>query len=109
METSPLRLIEQQIAWASEYDGYQRLAGSPVELGTLIEPARAEWRATGEVPSWCGVDLLRGWAFFMVRADRHGGGYGLAPDGHALPEWRAVLHAVASHRAAEAGDRPPLT
>lgn len=101
-------LTQRQIDWAHRYDGYARLGGTPEDLLRLIEPARADWQRTGQVPQWCGVDLLRGWAFYITRADRHGGGYGLAPGGSALPEWRAVLGAVAAHRAASGSDVPPM-
>jgi len=101
-------LVERQIGWASEYNAYERLARSPEELFRLIEPARAEWTDSGHVPSWCGVDLLRGWAFYLVRADRHGGGYSLEPNGSVVAEWRAVMNALATHRAAVPADRPPL-
>ena len=108
VETSDADLVVRQIAWASRYDGYGRLADGPPELAHVIAPARDEWQRTGEVPSWCGVDLLRGWAFFMIRADRHGGGYRLEPGGDMLPEWRAVMHAIAGHECADPDDRPPL-
>src|SRR5665648_355806 len=68
-----MQLLDRQIKWAVQYDGYGRLAGdhkSHEALGRLIDPAREEWRRAGRVPDWCGVDFLRGWAYFMVRVGR---------------------------------------
>lgn len=73
----------------------------------MIESARREWKRTGRIPDWCGVDFLRGRVFYITRADRHGGGYGLAPGGSMLAEWRAVLRAIAVHPAARGEDIPP--
>lgn len=100
-------LVNEQVQWAHSYDGYRRLAGTPEALDRLIEPAREEWRRTGCVPDWCGVDFLRGWAFYTARADRHGGGYGLDPSGYLVQEWNAVLGALATHPAAIGVDLPP--
>lgn len=89
------------IAWAHEYDGYARLAGSPADLAELIEPAREAYARAGRIPGWCGVDLLRGWAFYLVRADRHSGG------GTLRQEWRDVLDALRRHPATTEADLPP--
>lgn len=91
------------IRWAQTYNGYQRLAQDPGRLGTLLEPARHEYLRTGHVPEWCGVDLLRGWAFYLYRADYFCGG-GTLDD-----EWLAVLDALSRHPHAERADQPPLT
>lgn len=109
MNENPARdLTTQQVHWAHVYNGYERLARSPEALLRLLEPARDEWVRTGCIPEWCGVDFLRGWAFYTTRADRHGGGYGLEPGGSLLAEWNAVLAALATHPAANGGDVPPL-
>lgn len=77
--------------WALEYPAYVRLAGGLEELAALLEPARRDLRASGVVPGWCGVDLLRGWAFLLHRLAELGGG--------ALgAEWDAVLDALARYR-----------
>ena len=89
-------LRHRQIVFAGTYDGYARLA-PPAELGALLDRPQREHAATGVVPAWCGIDLLRGWAFFLVRADRHGGGYALALGGTREDEWLAVLGAIARH------------
>jgi hypothetical protein len=102
-------LMSAQIEWAHEYDGYTRLAGSPEALAALLEPAWRQYHQTGRVPQWCGVDLLRGWAFFITRADRHGGGYDLEEGGPMVQEWNAVLERIATHEAARPGDTPPLS
>jgi len=90
-----------EVMWAHRYDGYRRLARSPGDLATLLEPARAEYERTRRVPEWCGVDLLRGWAFFLVRRDHHRG------EGSLDDEWRAVLEALRQHPDAVGDDRPP--
>ncbi|MEO5981871.1 MAG: uracil-DNA glycosylase [Pedococcus sp.] len=94
-------ITQAQIEWALRYDGYKRLASTPEQLEKLISDARTEFRAEGEVPEWCGVDFLHGWAFYLVRADRHMGGGTLGR------EWSAVLERVRSHSASGAADRPP--
>jgi hypothetical protein len=93
--------LQRTIEWASSYDGFRRLAASPAHLERLLEGARREYAVAGAVPEWCGVDLLRGWAFYLVRADRQAGGGTL--DG----EWKAVLRALVAHPGAAHGDRPP--
>lgn len=108
--TSPreLKLLDRQITWARQYDGYGRLAGdhqSHHPLKQLINPAREEWRRSGQVPDWCGVDFLRGWAYFLVQV----GSPALEPSGPEGPEFVAVLNAVASHPQAMPAEVPPLT
>lgn len=104
-------LMHQQIAWAHTYNGYERLAGEPEggppALARLLEPAFREYRETGRVPGWCGVDLLRGWAFYLTRADHFDGGYTLAEGGSQVTEWQAVLSRIASHLGARPEERPP--
>lgn len=95
-------LDRRQREWASGYDCYARLAGDPVRVRDILDPAMQEHARTGVVPRWCGVDLLRGWAHFLIRADRHGGGWGLGQD------FTDVLEAVARHPGAGSGERPPL-
>lgn len=97
-----------QLEWAHKYNAYARLAGSPEALTALLEPAWREYHEAGRVPVWCGVDLLRGWAFYITRADRQGGGYDLEEGGPMVSEWTAVLERIATHEASTAGDIPPL-
>lgn len=85
-------VTQRQIDWILEYNGYERLAGSPRELRQVIDPARDEYERTNMVPGWCGLDLLRGWAFFLIRADRLFADYG-SFDSEVL----AVLDAYARH------------
>lgn len=111
MSEASERLMQRQIAWAHTYDGYRRLAGGdegPAALARLLDPAWREYRDTGRVPEWCGVDLLRGWAFYLTREDRHGGGYNLAEGGIKVEEWNAVLHRIADHPGRRPDERPPL-
>jgi hypothetical protein len=104
------RLLTQQLAWVRFYDGYRRLADSPERLGGLLVEARREFASSGAIPSWCGVDFLKGWAFYVAREDSHAtGGYSISdPDSETYAEWHAVLAALAAHSAAELEDRPPM-
>ena len=102
------RLIFKQVEWAHEYNGYARLARTPENLARILEPAWQEYRRTNRIPEWCGVDLLRGWAFYLTRADRHGGGYGLMEGGSMIDEWEHVIEALALHEEASRDDLPPM-
>lgn len=104
-------LRHRRIMWALEYNAYERLAGGdegPGALARLLEPVWTEFERGGRVPEWCGVDLLRGWAFYLVRADYHSGGLSLGDRGHKTPEWTAVLERIASHPGARREDIPPM-
>jgi hypothetical protein len=102
-------LRHRQIVWAGRYDGYRRLAGGVSELSRVVDLLARTYVETGTIPSWAGVDLLRGWAFLLVRADHHGGGYGLALGGAVESVWLQVLTAVAEHPATRPAERPPLS
>ena len=90
-----------QLRWAHTYDAYRRLASGPEMLATVLDGARQAYRREGRVPDWCGVDLLRGWAFYLSREDRHRGGGTLGA------EWAAVLQRLREHSDATGADRPP--
>lgn len=94
-------LVQAQVEWAHTYDAYRRLASTPDKLERLLRSARNSFRAHGAAPDWCGVDLLRGWAFYLVRGDQQAGGETLGD------EWQAVLSALANHPDAAPADRPP--
>ncbi|WP_378041036.1 8-oxoguanine DNA glycosylase OGG fold protein [Citricoccus parietis] len=91
----------EEIEWALAYNAYERLAKSPNDLGRLLEPARDGFLTTGCVPEWCGVDLLRGWAFYLVREDYFSGGGTLGR------EWQAVMTSLINHPAGRGEDLPP--
>lgn len=95
-------MTEREIEWAQAYDGYARLASTADELGRLIAPARNSFRRHGQMPDWCGVDFLRGWAFLLTQDDQ------VADGSPAGDEWRAVLQALRNHPAAKAVDKPPV-
>lgn len=100
-------LRRAQIAWAHEYNGYDRF----VHIGKfreLLAPADDEFRRTGRVPEWCGVDYLRAWAFIIARADLHAGGHMFDSDNEDVVHWDAILRAIHDHPAATLADRPPL-
>lgn len=88
-----------ELEWAADYDGYARLAGTPASLYGLVQGAEAELFETGAVPSWCGVDLLRGWAFGLGRAEWPGRRLGV--------HWFALLDAISAHPEARFADVPP--
>ena len=90
------------LLWASGYNGYAMLAQDPVHLADVLRPAVEEYGRTGVVPEWAGEHLLRGWLFFMVRADRHGGGHLLDVDDPATEAWHAVADRLRALRGAEA-------
>ncbi len=92
---------EAELRWALEYNGYERFAGGIDAYHALLQPAMREYEATGRVPDWCGVDLLRGWAFYRQREHQMDGVSPMARD------WDAVLDAIRRHPAALAGDLPP--
>ncbi len=93
------------IEWAHTYNGYERLAAGPGELFELLAPLRHEFDQHGMVPDWAGIDLLRGWAFYLVRAHRHSGGY--EPFTVEYPEVFALADAIDKHSAVTDSDRPP--
>lgn len=97
---------QQLIKWAHKYDGYKRLAGSPDQLWEVLKPVREEFERSGVIPEWAGIDLLRGWAFYLVRAHRHGGAW--EPLCVEYPEFNAIVAAISNHPAARKSDRPPL-
>jgi uracil-DNA glycosylase len=97
----PEPVLPTQLEWVLRYDGYTRLAASPEELERLLRSVRNSFATHGRAPDWCGVDLLRRWAFYLARADRHAGGGTLGS------EWDAVLSALAAHPGASPDDRPP--
>jgi len=97
----PDSVISPQMRWAKSYDGYRRLASNPQMLGAVLSGARDAYREQRRIPEWCGVDLLRGWAFYLAQENRHVGGDTLGE------EWTAVLQRLRTHRDASGADRPP--
>ncbi len=88
-----------EIAWAGSYDGYARVAATPQALWRLVAEADEVVRTTGSVPSWCGVDLLRAWAFGATRPEWPAPSLGYG--------WFAVLDAISAHPEARLADLPP--
>lgn len=82
------------LRWAGAYDGYRLLARTPEALSAVLEPARNEYRSTGQVPSWCGPHLLRAWLFLLFREDHHSGGELFREDTGSTREWHDVVHAL---------------
>lgn len=96
------RVPVAELEWALSYNGYQRLARGPHALfDWVIAPARREFDRTGSVPTWCGVDLLRGWLYYLQREDQDGG------MSHLGSEWISVAYAILDHPHADPSDRPP--
>ena len=96
---------EQLIKWAAKYNGYQRLASSPEHLWDVVRLLYEALQADGCIPEWAGVDLLRGWAFFLVRSHRFSGAW--APIQEVSPEFTAILDAIRRHPGARKSDLPP--
>lgn len=92
---------EAELRWAQMYDGWARFASSHDAYQRLLEPATREYEATGRIPEWCGVDLLRAWAFVRQREHHNAGGGPMAGD------WDAVLDALRRHPDATGSDLPP--
>lgn len=93
---------EAEIRWAQKYNGWARFAGNHDAYLRLLGPTLREFESTGRVPEWCGVDLLRAWAFLRQREHYNAGGGPMARD------WDAVLDALRKHPYATGGDLPPL-
>ncbi|MCZ0732514.1 SIR2 family protein [Mycolicibacterium iranicum] len=93
------------IEWAHMYNAYQRIAATPEQLSDQIRELTTVFEREGVIPEWAGVDLLRGWAFYIVRAHRHGGAYD--PLFVEYPEMVVILDAIRRHPAASQGDLPP--
>lgn len=94
---------QSELEWALSYPGYERLASDPNSLyDHVLRPARSEFDQHASVPDWCGVDLLRGWLFYLQREDHHSGGW---PPSLGV-EWISVLYALQDHPNALASERP---
>lgn len=103
----PINYEEKLIGWALEYNAYNRLAGTgsfPAALREVLLPLIESYKESGVIPQWAGVDLLRAWAFYLVRINRHEDGYLLQEH----PEMHAIVAAVTKHPAARESDMPPL-
>lgn len=87
--------------WAYNYEGYERFADAD-RLYSILLPAWEEFDATGQIPSWCGVDFLRAWAFYLAR------GLHWSTDGEYERPWRPVMYALATHPHASGNDIPPM-
>ena len=90
-------------AWAHSYNGYERIMGD--KLFQLLEPLMEEAGKTGAIPDRVGVDLLRGWAFYVARSHNNAcmndGSYSCCNVIYYLAE------AVQNHKAVTKGDLPP--
>lgn len=73
------------VRFAHTFDGYAHVGGGgPAALwDRLVGPALEALRVTGQLPD-LGLDDLRAIIFYLARADRQGGGYGLEGDQLAL-------------------------
>lgn len=94
----------EMITWAHCYDGYKRIAAGAPQLAEVLRPAREALTASGTIPDWAGLDLLRAWAFLLVRVDTHrsAGGATLGA------EFAAVVDAIDAHAGASPRERSPL-
>lgn len=94
----------EMIQWAHCYDGYKRIARGAPQLAEVLRPLRESFAQTGAIPDWAGIDLLRAWAFLLVRVDTHrqAGGATLGA------EFAAVVDAIDRHPVAAPRERSPL-
>lgn len=92
------------IDWAQRYNGYERIAEDSPHANLVFEPLRRELLELGAIPSWAGVDLLRGWAFFIARGHRWSGHDSIFVD---HPEFESIAEAVRNHPAVTDDDIPP--
>lgn len=93
------------IKWAQSYNGYERIADDSGRLNAIYRPLAEEIASRGDLPDGLGVDLLRGWAFYLARAHRWSGGSRTLIE-H-VPEIELVAEAIRRHPAAEPRDMPP--
>lgn len=96
----------QLIKWALRYKAYDRLATDPNQLLEVLQVLIKPYERDRRVPDWAGIDLLRGWAYYLVRWHRFSG------TGRALwidhPEILAIVEAINQHPAVRKGDRAPV-
>lgn len=92
------------INWAQRYNGYERIAEDHEHANPIFEPLQEKLLESGEIPRWIGVDLLRGWAFFIARGHRWSGHNSIFVD---CPEFELIAEAVRHHPAATPTDMPP--
>lgn len=85
----------QQLDWAQRFDAYERLAGTREELQRLLGSARNSYQIQGRTPDWCGIDLLRGWAFLLAEEIACRG------TGELWAEWNAVVARIPDYPDAE--------
>ena len=89
--------LAEVIDFAATYDGYRGIAETPEGLTATYEPIRAEWRRTGMLPGWMGIDLLRGLLFLMYREDHFGSSMGYLSEEEEveyLEPFRQVVEAI---------------
>lgn len=103
VESAKIRSVatDKELTWALEYNGYERFSHDMSTYYELLRPAISAYEATGLIPEWCGVDLLRAWAFYRQREHHNLGHEPMAPD------WDDVLDAIRKHPAANESDLPP--
>lgn len=95
----------QLIKWALRYNGYKRLATDSNQLLEVLQVLIKPYERDQRIPEWAGIDLLRGWAFYLVRWHRFSG------TGRALwtehPEILAIVDAINQHPHARKSDHAP--
>ena len=68
------------LEFALTYAGYRRIARTPMDLRSIVEPVLEELDKSGKAPAWAGVDLLRATLFFLQRATHMNEDYGPATE-----------------------------
>ena len=95
---------DQLLAWAQNYNAYERIADDWVQVNRMLMPLREEWEAHQRIADWAGVDLLRAWAFYCAR-EACNDMYKSLLEGY--PQVEAIADAIRAHPAARPRDMPP--
>lgn len=64
--------LEDILEFAMEYNAYERWANTREDLHSLLEPILREWRDTGRIPRWAGLDARRALLFYVFRSHYFG-------------------------------------
>ncbi|ALG87074.1 hypothetical protein [Gordonia phthalatica] len=92
-------------SWAHSYNGYTRLDENLRDRGSVVARVIEEYEREGSIPEWAGIDVLRGWAFYLARSHYHTS-YGQSlTEMH--PEILDIAAAIDARPWATAADRCP--
>lgn len=66
--------LQEILEFAATYNGYERFIDEPRILQEFFESSDREYRNTGRINPYLGLDFLRAWLFLLYRVDHVGGG-----------------------------------